>query len=83
MIANSNWPEIQDVLLKFNADNQGNAQKQLVTDHSNIVARVFNKKKNALLIEIRKGLFDAISRLVYITKFQKRRLPYVHLLIFL
>jgi len=25
MTANPNWPEIQDALLKFDADNQGNA----------------------------------------------------------
>ena len=47
------------------------------------MARVFNEKKDALLAEIRKGLFGAISGLVYTTEFQKRGLPHVHLLIFL
>jgi len=47
------------------------------------MARVFNKKKNALLTEIRKSLFGVIFELVYITEFHKRGLPYVHLLIFL
>ena len=70
-------------MLKFDADNQGNAQKQLVTDYPDIVARVFNEKKDALLAEIKKGLFCAISGLVYTTEFQKRGLPHVHLLIFL
>ena len=83
MTANPNWLEIQDALLEFDADDQGNAQKQLVTDCPNIVARVFNEKKDALLAEIRKGLFGIISRLVYTTEFQKRGLPNVYLLIFL
>jgi hypothetical protein len=47
------------------------------------VARVFNEKKDALIAEIKAGLFGAISGLVYTTEFQKRGLPHVHILIFL
>ena len=56
---------------------------QTASDRSDIVARVFHKKKDALLAEIKNGLFGAISGLVYTTEFQKRGLPHIHVLIFL
>jgi hypothetical protein len=92
MTANPNWPEILDALLKYevikrnnrggNDDHSGPAM-QTASDRPDIVARVFHKKKDALLAEIKDGLFGAISGLVYTTEFQKRGLPHIHVLIFL
>jgi hypothetical protein len=83
MIANPNWPEIQMALLEFEMDGQGvnanneggenpNRQKtQQSWECSDIVTRVFNEKKDALLTEIKDGLFGKVSRLVYTTEFQR------------
>jgi hypothetical protein len=84
MTANPNWPEIKEALLKFaRNDDEDNETRQQASDRPDIVARVFNEKKDALLAEIKSGLFGAIAGLVYTTEFQKRGLPHIHLLIFL
>ncbi|KAG6897600.1 hypothetical protein C0995_010319, partial [Termitomyces sp. Mi166 len=54
MTANPNWPEVQEALLKEPAVN---GKKQTASDRPDIVARVFELKKNALLQDIKKGLF--------------------------
>jgi Helitron helicase-like domain at N-terminus len=60
MTANPNWPEIKEALLKFNMgdDQQGDQATQSASDRPDIVARVFNEKKDALLAA---GLFGAPS----------------------
>lgn len=82
MTANPNWPEIQEALLKDEGDNP-NGKKQTAADRPDIVARVFQLKKEAVLKEIREGLFGKVGGLVHTIEFQKRGLPHMHLLIFL
>ena len=82
MMANPNWPEIQETLLKDEGNNP-TGKKQTAADQPDIVAWVFELKKEALLKEIREGLFGKVGALVHTIEFQKRGLPHMHLLIFL
>ena len=66
MTANPNWPEIQDALLQeelpdpnFNA----HRRKQTAYDRPDIVACVFEQKKNALLKDIRVHLLTFVDLL--------------------
>ena len=86
MTANPNWPEIQDQLLSEVPPPHGanyRRRKQKASDRPDIVARVFEQKKNALLKEIHDGLFGTVVAMVHTIEFQKRGLPHMHLLIFL
>ena len=86
MTANPNWPEIQDQLLWEVPPGAGanhRRRKQKPSDRPDIVARVFEQKKNALLKEIKEGLFGKVDATVHTIEFQKRGLPHMHLLIFL
>ena len=86
MTANPNWPEIQDQLLSEVPPPHGanyRRRKQKASDHPDIVARVFEQKKNALLKEIHDGLFGTVVAMVHTIEFQKHGLPHMHLLIFL
>ena len=87
MTANPNWPEIQQALLELdgpvNNDPNNPLKRQTAVDRPDIVAHVFNQKKNALLEEIKNGLFGTLAGMVYTIEFQKRGLPHMHLLIFL
>jgi hypothetical protein len=59
MTANPNWPEIAENLLADEApDENGRVHRQHASDRPDIVARVFEQKKEALLKEIRGGLCD-------------------------
>ena len=80
MTANPNWVEIQEALLK---EPTIEGQKQTAVDRPDIVARVFEEKKTALLKEIKDGLFGKTAAMVHTIEFQKRGLPHMHLLIFL
>jgi hypothetical protein len=59
------------------------SSKQTAADRPDIVARIFEQKKKALLKEIKDGLFGKAVAMVHIIEFQKRRLPHMHLLSFL
>ena len=74
MTTNPKWPEIMAALLR----------RQQPSDRPDIVAQVFNMKKNALLHNIFKNhvLGKTVAK-VYTIEFQKRGLPHMHLLIFL
>jgi hypothetical protein len=48
-----------------------------------MLVHVFEEKKKVLLKEIKEGLFERTTAMVHTIEFQKRGLPYVHLLIFL
>ena len=80
MTANPNWDEIQCALLK---EDRPEGSKQAVSDRPDIVARVFELKKKALLKEIKDGLFGNTVAMVHTIEFQKRGLPHMHLLVFL
>ncbi|KAG0618503.1 hypothetical protein M758_4G069300 [Ceratodon purpureus] len=74
MTANPNWREIQEALLSG----------QTAADRPDIVARVFELKRNALMADIRKMHFFGKSVAhVFVIEFQKRTLPHMHFLIFL
>ncbi len=49
-------------------------------DQPDIVAKVFQLKKEALLEEIKKGgIFGKVRAMVHTIEFQKRGLPHMHL----
>jgi hypothetical protein len=84
--ANPNWPEIQDALLEEELpDPTSNTcrRKQIASDRPDIVAHVFEQKKNALLKDIRGGALSKVMANIHTIEFQKRGLPHMHLLIFL
>lgn len=72
--ANPKWEEITRELLPG----------QSSFDRPDLVARVFQMKKEAILEEIYKnGIFGAAVAYIYTIEFQKRGLPHMHLLIVL
>ena len=74
MTANPNWVEIKRELLP----------RQTVIDRPDLVSRVFQLKKKALMNAILKeGIFGPCVGHVYVIEFQKRGLPHMHLLLFL
>ena len=79
MTANPNWPEVQEALLK---EPLVNGKKQTASDQPDIVARVFELKNNALLQDIKYGLFGNCVAHIHTIEFQKRGLPHAHILIF-
>jgi hypothetical protein len=71
---NPKWPEITRELLAG----------QTAADRPDLVACVFEMKKNAILEDIYKnGIFGQTAAYVYVIEFQKRGLPHMHILIFL
>ncbi|EAU86521.2 transcriptional factor B3 [Coprinopsis cinerea okayama7 len=74
MTTNPQWEEITRELLPG----------QTAYDRPDLVARVFEMKKDALLEDIYKnGIFGNAVAYVYTIEFQKRGLPHVHILVFL
>ena len=73
MTANPKWPEIIYSLFPG----------QTATDCPNIVLRVFEQKKKTLLKLIDNSFFSTTVAHIHTIEFQKRGLPYIHLLIFL
>jgi hypothetical protein len=74
MTANPNWPEIKRELLPG----------QTVADRPDLVTRVFQLKRKALMNAILKdGIFGPCVAHVYANEFQKRGFPHMHLLLFL
>jgi len=56
---------------------------QTATDRPDIVSRVFEQKKKALLKLIDNGFFGTTVAHIHTIEFQKRGLPHIYLLIFL
>ena len=73
MTANPKWPEIIHSLFPG----------QTATDRPDIVSRVFEQKKKALLKLIDNGFFGTTIAHIHTIEFQKKGLPHIHLLIFL
>lgn len=72
--ANPQWEEITRELLPG----------QTSYDRPDLVARVFQMKKQAILEDIQaNGIFGRVVAFVYTIEFQKRGLPHMHCLIFL
>jgi len=73
-IANPSWTEIQDQLLTH----------QTPLDHPDLISRVFHLKQQDLLQQIRiKKIFGRFLGCICTIEYQKRGLPYLHLLVFL
>ena len=83
MTANPNWPEITEQLLQDDPVPGQSQSRQTAADRPDIVARVFEEKKKALLKEVKAGIFGKAVAMVHTIEFQKRGLPHMHLLIFL
>ncbi|KAG5517186.1 hypothetical protein RHGRI_037823 [Rhododendron griersonianum] len=74
MTANPKWPEITSALLPH----------QTAVDRPDLVARVFELKRKALMKEVEKDkVFGQKIAHVYTIEFQKRGLPHMHVLFFL
>ena len=72
--ANPRWEEVQRELLPG----------QEPSDRPDLIARVFQLKKEAILRDIIKnGIFGRTATKIFTIEFQKRGLPHMHLLIFL
>ncbi|XP_043463735.1 uncharacterized protein LOC122499439 [Leptopilina heterotoma] len=72
MTCNPNWIEIQENLLPG----------QIPSDRPDLISRVFNIKKNALIDTIaKKKLFGDVMAYVSVVEYQKRGLPHIHILI--
>jgi hypothetical protein len=71
MTANVNWPEIQEMLLPG----------QTAFDRMEIVCRVFNARKNALIHNLKHGhYFDGkCAFILHVIEYQHRGLPHVHI----
>jgi hypothetical protein len=86
MTANPKWPEIQDALLQEEPPDAGSTaprRKQSAYDRPDIVSRVFEQKKNALIKDVKNGVLGKVVAHIHTIEFQKRGLPHMHLLIFL
>ncbi|XP_044578930.1 uncharacterized protein LOC123261402 [Cotesia glomerata] len=71
MTCNPKWREISENLLPG----------QTASDRPDLVARVFNIKKNALIDTIvKKQLFGEVAAYIWVIEFQKRGLPHLHML---
>ena len=74
MTCNPHWSEIQDAL--------GTGEK--AEDRPDLVARVFNLKKDQLLEDItKKKIFGPTAAYCWVIEWQKRGLPHMHLLVIL
>lgn len=72
MTTNPNWREIQENLLPG----------QQASDRPDLVARVFNLKKEMLIDTIvKQKLFGSVSSHIYVVEWQKRSLPHIHILL--
>src|SRR5882762_1972800 len=85
MTANPSWPEIDDNLFEYQADDDDPDQprkRQTASDRPDIVTRVFAQKIKAMLKDIKDGLFGDVLGFVFTIEFHKCGLPHIHLLIF-
>ncbi|XP_043466343.1 uncharacterized protein LOC122501132 [Leptopilina heterotoma] len=74
MTCNPKWCEITENFLCG----------ETASDRPDIVARVFQQKVKALMIELKDNqIFGPVIAYVYVIEFQKRGLPHVHLIVFL
>lgn len=72
MTANANWKEITENLWEH----------QAATDRPDLVARVFEAKKNELLDDLEKrGIFGPCANYIAVTEFQGRGLPHEHIIV--
>ncbi len=73
MTANPNWQEIKDALLPG----------EKPEDRPDLINRVFHAKRDALIKDIKDGIFGKCVGLIYTNEFQKRGLPHSHIIGFL
>ena len=74
MTCNKKWKEITDEL----------RDGEHVDDRPDLVARVFNQKKDQIIKDIRNGkVFGKVPAMLWVIEFQKRGLPHTHILVIL
>ena len=74
MTCNPQWPEIKNNLVVG----------QYAQDRPDLVARVFKLRKDALMKDlVQNAIFGRVLAYLYVTEFQKRGLPHVHILLIL
>lgn len=73
MTCNPKWKEIMQELKPH----------QQPTERPDLVARVFRIKLEALLDDLKRGLFGKVCALLHVVEFQKRGLPHAHNLVIL
>ncbi|XP_071741410.1 uncharacterized protein [Rutidosis leptorrhynchoides] len=74
--SNPKWPEIEGMLSYI--------EGQRAPDRSEIIARLFKQKLDAMMADIMKAhVFGTCEAGIYIIEFQKRGLPHVHMLFWL
>ena len=76
MTCNPDWPEIKENLFPG----------QRVSDRPDLVARIFDLKKDAMVDYVVKGdhgipIFGRVRSYVYVIEWQKRGLPHCHMLV--
>jgi hypothetical protein len=57
--------------------------KQTTKDHLELITRVFNLKLDAILKDIKDGVFGNVIAKIWVIEFQKRGLPHAHILLIL
>jgi hypothetical protein len=70
---NPKWKEVIDVFLP----------QQITKDRPKLVTHVFNLKLDALLKDIKDGVFGNVIAKIWVIEFQKRGLPHAHILLIL
>jgi hypothetical protein len=71
MTCNPAWSEIVENLFPH----------QVTSDRPDLVARVFDLKKDALVEQVKGGLFGEMDAFVYVIEWQHRGLPHCHMLV--
>lgn len=71
------WREITENLKEY-TDAKGNRKRQTASDRPDLLVRVFDLKRKALLEDITKRhVFGRVRSFVYVIEFQKRGLPHM------
>ncbi|KAH7697675.1 hypothetical protein AAVH_35240, partial [Aphelenchoides avenae] len=77
MTCNPSWPEVREVITV--TLDEGEEFEEYSTDRPDIIARVFDMKKDALMAELREGrCFGELVAWIFVIEFQKRGLPHLH-----
>lgn len=78
MTCSPGWAEITENLKEY-VDANGNLKRQLSSDRPDLLVRVFDLKRKALLEDLMKRhVFGRVRAYVYVIEFQKRGLPHMY-----
>ena len=77
MTCNPAWREITENLEEYDCSRES-AKRQAASDRPDLLVRVFDMKRKALLEDITKRhVFGRVRSYVYVIEFQKRGLPHM------